>query len=90
MSAQKMLSNKNIKKHPQFVVEGNTPATYGTTPTNPDFTAPGSDTTLEITNSPEFVDNRYGGKIDRQGITKTREVNTATSLYIDALLASII
>lgn len=78
MPASAMVTQRDIKKEPQFVVEGITAALYGITPTDPAFTAFGQDASLVKAPDPTAVEKRIGGKIDRQGKTKTREKNTVT------------
>ena len=78
MPAQKLLSQKDLKKVPQFVNEGTSLAVYGVTPANPSFKAAGQRSMLTPAYEPEFVDNDYGGNIDREGVIKVREKNTLT------------
>ena len=78
MPAQKLLSQKDLKKVPQFISEGTSLAAYGTTPVNPNFTAAGQRSMLTPAYEPEWVDKDFGGNIDRQGIIKVREKNTLT------------
>ena len=78
MPAHKLLSQKDLKKVPQYVNEGTSLAAYGTPPTNPSFTAAGQRSMITPAHEPEFVDNDFGGNIDRQGIIKVREKNTLT------------
>lgn len=73
-----MISAKDIVKFPQYVVEGHTTATYGEVPSNPSFKTVGQRAMITNSNEPEFIDNDFGGNIDRQGIIKTREKNTLT------------
>ena len=67
------MSDNNIKKFPQCVIEGHTPAKYGVIPTNPDFEAIGQMAMLTDTTSPEFIENNFGGDYDRQGVFKVFE-----------------
>ena len=78
MARQKLLSQKDVVKHPQFVNEGTSLATYGITPTNPSFKAAGQRSMITPAFEPEFIDNDFGGNIDRQGVIKVREKNTLT------------
>ena len=73
-----MLARDDLRKPPQFVNEGDTPATYGVTPNNPVFGAALQMAVLEKANEPEFIDNDYGGTYDRVGIKKVRERNRVT------------
>ena len=78
MPASAMVTQRDIVKEPQFIVEGITAALYGTTPVDPAFTAFGQDASLVKSPDPTAVEKRIGGKIDRQEKTKTREKNTVT------------
>ena len=76
--ARHLLARDDLRKPPQYVNEGDTPATYGVTPNNPVFGAAFQRAVLEKANEPEFIDNDFGGTLDRTGIIKTRERNRVT------------
>lgn len=78
MPAQKMVSNIDVIKHPQYVAEGTTPGTYGVTPDDPAFVLAGQHAALEIENDPTFIDRAFGGYRDRRGKDKVREDNKVT------------
>ena len=69
-TAQKMINRKDIIKHPQYAVEGHTPANYAGTINNGRFVCPGSNSSITKENSPSFINNEFGGTYDRQGIHK--------------------
>ncbi len=63
---QKILTQRNRVKQPQYVSEGLTPATFGVTPNNPVFTAIGCNAILTDTSSPVTAEQRQSGDIDRK------------------------
>ena len=73
-----LLNRDDLRKPPQYVAEGTTPATYGVVPGDPRFIAALQQAVLEKANEPEFIDNEYGGYHDRQGVRKVRERNRVT------------
>ncbi|MCY4490449.1 MAG: phage tail tube protein, partial [Thaumarchaeota archaeon] len=77
-TAQKMINRKDIIKHPQYAVEGHTPADYADTVNNARFVCPGSNSSITKENNPTFINNEFGGTVDRQGIHKVRDTNTLT------------
>lgn len=62
---QKIITQRNRVKQPQFVSEGITPATYGVTPTNPVFIAIGRNTIIDDNSSPNSAEQRQSGNVDR-------------------------
>lgn len=76
MSAQNIITQRNLIKKPQFVTEGITAATYGVTPTNPVFIQVGQDASLVEESNPTVAENRIVGDVDRKETTKTFEENT--------------
>ncbi len=78
MAASQMVTQRDIVKEPQFIAEGTTVALYGTTPTNPAFTAMGQDGSIVKAADPTVAEKRIGGNVDRQEKTKTREKNSMT------------
>ena len=77
-TAQRLINRKDIIKHPQYAVEGHTPARCAATVNNARFICPGSKSKISKENSPEFITNEFGGTYDLQGLHKTREKNTLT------------
>ena len=82
MAASQMVTQRDIVKEPQFVVEGTTVALYGTTPLNPAFTAFGQNATLVKSTDPTTAEKRITGNVDRQEKTKTREKNEVTVKFL--------
>lgn len=78
MAASLMVTQRDIVDDPQFVVEGNTVATYGVTPTDPAYTSFGQDGSMVKGIDPTVAEKRIGGNVDRQEVTKTREKNSVT------------
>lgn len=66
MSAQKVFTQRNRMKQPQYVVEGKTPATFGLLPTNPVFSAIGCNTIIDDGSSPITAEQRQSGDLDRK------------------------
>jgi len=82
MAASIMVTQRDIVKEPQFIVEGITVALYGVTPTNPDFVAIGQNATLVKGSDPTVAEKRITGNVDRQEKTKTREKNSVTLKFL--------
>jgi len=76
MAAQNLITQRDVIKKPQFVVEGTTAALYGVTPTNPVFVPIGRDATLVEAPTPTKAELRTSGNVDKQRNDLTREVNT--------------
>ena len=70
-----IITQRNLKKKPQFVIEGSTPSTYHVTPNNPVFIPALQDAILMEEVTPTAAENRIGGQIDRKQTTKTFEDN---------------
>ena len=77
-TAQKMINRKDIIKHPQYAIEGHEPSNYAAAVNNARFVCPGSNSAITKENNPSFINNEFGGTVDRQGIHKVRDVNTLT------------
>lgn len=93
MSAIDVNTQRDVVKQVQSVVEGNTPATYGVTPTDPAFLPHGRNARLIEGAAPIKNELREVGDVNRIDVTKTREVNTVTyrAFFLtadEALLAS--
>lgn len=73
MPGSRMITQRDIIKEPQMVVEGTTVATYGVVPVNPAFIACGQDSTLIENNTPVRAEKRIVGDVDRREVKKTRE-----------------
>jgi len=86
MSAIDLQTQRDLVKEGQFVVEGNTPATYAITPTNPAFIAAGQDTVLLWENDNVRTPKRLVGNVNRTSVTKTRERHRVrlTTLFMSA------
>jgi len=82
MAASQMVTQRDVVKEPQFVVEGTTVALYGTTPVNPAFTAFGQNASLVKSADPTTAEKRISGNVDRQEKTKTREKNEVTVKFL--------
>jgi len=82
MAASTMVTQRDIVKEPQFVVEGITVAAYGVTPTNPAFTAFGQNASAVKGADPTGAEKRISGNVDRQEKTKTREKNSVTVKFL--------
>ena len=76
--AQRMLSRFDLIHPPQFWIEGTGPSNYARTDISGKGIAPFQRGDVNISNAPEFVDNLYAGKLDRQGVIKVWEENTIT------------
>jgi len=87
MAGSLMITQRDEVKEPQGISEGLTVATYGVTPANPNFIAPGQDSVLVEGSDPTVAEKRIPGDVDRQEVTKTREKNT-TTLKFKVLTAS--
>jgi len=72
MSAIDLQTQRDVVKEPQMVVEGNTPAAYAITPTNPVFIACGQDSSLVWESDPTRTPKRQAGSTNRISVTRTR------------------
>ena len=70
--ADGFISQRDVKKLPQYVVEGATRATFGLMPANPAFVPIGKDPQLEDTSGAESVERRSAGNVDREGLDLQR------------------
>ena len=75
MGAQNVITQRDVYKKPQYVVEGHTVATYGVTPASPTFTQALTDAILLEASSPGTIDDRISGDPDRQKRKLTRKNN---------------
>ena len=76
-----MVNRTNIRKPPQFAEEGTTPTTYGlasTIATGATWIAPLQRGKFEQRPGPEFQENLFKGRLDRQGKFKIWETNQIT------------
>lgn len=78
MVGQNLITQRDVIKKPQFVVEGITPATYAISPTNPVFTSIGRDSTLVENPAPVKAELREVPNVDKQRNDLTSEVNTVS------------
>jgi len=78
MAASSMITQRDVLKIPQYIIEGTTVALYGVTPVDPTYTAFGQNATLVKDTDPTTAEKRIGGNVDRQEKTKTREKNAVT------------
>jgi len=85
MPAIDITTARDEQKPPQFVVEGNTPATFGITPTNPAFSHAGRNSRLVEGAAPTVAELREAGDTDRKDVTLTRQINQVT-YRIDPLI----
>jgi len=76
MSAQNIITQRNLVKQPQTVSEGTTASTYGIIPTDPAFTNHGQDAAISDESTPTVAENRQAGLVDRVETTKVFEENT--------------
>lgn len=75
MGAQAVITQRDIDKVPQFVVEGKTVATYAVTPSSPQFAQALCDAILVDAASHSTVDGKTAGDVDRQDRKITRQNN---------------
>jgi len=75
---QKIITQRNRIKQPQYVSEGLTTATYGIIPTTPIFTAIGCNTILVDNSAPITAEQRQSGEVDRIRKDLVSELNTMT------------
>lgn len=64
--SQDIITQRNRVKQPQYVSEGLTHPTYGIIPTNPAFIAIGCNTIITDNSSPNIVEQRQSGNVDRK------------------------
>ena len=77
-TAQAMMNRTNLVKPPQYVAEGKGSGKYGAVVDDPAFIAPFQFGNFKKTLSPEYLENKYGGRLDMSGRRKTRETNQIT------------
>lgn len=82
MAASQMVTQRDVVKEPQFIIEGTTVALYGVTPVDPAFTAFGQNASLIKAADPTAAEKRISGNVDRQEKTKTREKNEVTVKFL--------
>jgi len=75
---QKIITQRNTVKQPQFVVEGITTASYNLQPTNPAFIPIGHNTMLVDTSAPLTVEQAQSGDVDRREKTRIAKKFTMT------------
>jgi len=81
MAAQKLITQRNTKKHPQYVVEGMTAATYGIIPATPTAKALGINAIIINNSDPIAVEQVEAGKFDRSKKNKISENVSITIRY---------
>ena len=75
MPAQDLITQRDVKTRPQFVVEGTTPATYAVAPSSPVYTQALTDAILTEASAHTTVEDRIAGDLDRQGLHIARTGN---------------
>ena len=76
--AQPMVSKVSLEKPPQWTTEGEGSENYLKALSSPTFIAPMNFSSWEESLDNQFIDNKFAGTIDNQGVIKVRENNQVT------------